>query len=275
MRIYLISVSGDLFKFCCSLDVTSFPWDVQTCTIQFLIWGYHSYEVNLTTPSQIADLTYFSENGAWELLSAETASEATPIPTIFYTFQLRRHSQFAVVNIFIPILTLTFLNILALFIPPESGEKLSYCITVLLALAVFLSLVANHLPKNSNNMASLCYYLLLLLMISTLICASSVLSVGLYHQANKSVPPKWLRGIVSKLLCMDRSQTKSTDGAKANVAFENLMQEMKGSSSESAENVYDYITWRDVSRFINRLAGVITITWLIVSTILFVYFVLK
>ena len=181
--------AGDLFKSYCSLDVTAYPWDHQTCYFNLMVWGYKAHEVKLMTPSKEAIKTNFESNGAWELLSAQVIVNndlsGLQIPVLAFRLQLRRYPLYSVINFLLPVLTLVVLNMFSFLIPPSSGEKLSYCITVLLALSVFLTLVSGNLPKNSNKMASLCIFLMFSLMISTLICACSVISA--YAQAGLSL----------------------------------------------------------------------------------------
>ena len=56
--------AGDLFKSYCSLDVTAYPWDHQTCYFNLMVWGYKAHEVKLMTPSKEAIKTNFESNGA-------------------------------------------------------------------------------------------------------------------------------------------------------------------------------------------------------------------
>ena len=173
--IIVSSFTGEYFKFYCSLDVTTYPWDRQKCSLKFMVWGYYSDEVQLMTPTEDIDIRYYFGSGAWELESTKATMEGTIIPTVLFTINIRRFPEFAVVNVLVPVLTLTVLNLFAFLIPPESGEKLSYCITVFLAFAVFLTIIADHLPGNSNNMALLCYFLMFVLLLSTFICVSAVI----------------------------------------------------------------------------------------------------
>ena len=242
------------------------------------MWGYYSNEVLLSTPPDGVDRSNYRGNGAWELESATSSMGGSVIPAVQFTIKIRRFSKFAVVNVLIPVLTLTVLNLFAFFIPPVSGEKLSYCITVLLALAVFLSIVADHLPGNSNNMAHLCYYLMFVLMISTFICVSSVLTVGFHHMAERGVPPQWLRRTLSKLKCR-WSQNDNQDGVMSlketsNHAFEEIKQYHCDVTDTSDDN-FDNISWQDMSRFVNSLSCFVTISLLFVSTIVFVVLILS
>lgn len=280
---YMFCLSaGGLFKFHCSLDVTAYPWDIQICTVNFIVWGYFSHEVTLSATSDAVSREFFHGNGAWELISMQTeTSQNYPLPSVFFAFHLRRYSLFYVVNVFIPILTLAFLNILAYCIPTASGEKLSFCITVLLALAVFLSIVGEHLPKNSNNMASLCYFLMAILIISTIICASSVLSVSFYHRSEHSTPPRWLRRLLHKRgssqnrkVAKFENENTDTETELHNVGFKAFKDQEKNLVNGFIDK-NDTVTWQDVSIFVNKLSFWVTIVCMLVSVSLFIYFVLS
>ena len=45
--ILFLSVTGDLFKSSCSLDLTAFPWDHQNCLLELIVWGYKPKEVKI------------------------------------------------------------------------------------------------------------------------------------------------------------------------------------------------------------------------------------
>ena len=76
---------------------------------------------------------------------------------------MKRRPGFFIVNIVMPVVLLSALNIMVFLIPVDSGEKISYGITVLLALSVFLSIVADMLPRyvSYSVCSSVCLYVLL------------------------------------------------------------------------------------------------------------------
>uniref|UniRef100_A0A2C9LNN1 Neurotransmitter-gated ion-channel ligand-binding domain-containing protein n=1 Tax=Biomphalaria glabrata TaxID=6526 RepID=A0A2C9LNN1_BIOGL len=67
----------------------------------------------------------------------------------------------------------------------DSGEKISYGITVLLALSVFLSIVSSMLPRSGTTTPKLTIYLFLLLIISMLTVIDSIIIVYLAHKDEK------------------------------------------------------------------------------------------
>ncbi|XP_060559571.1 5-hydroxytryptamine receptor 3A-like [Ruditapes philippinarum] len=82
---------------------------------------------------------------------------------------------------FFPIIFLAYLNNVVFVIPAECGERISYSITVLLAIAVYLTIVGDNLPKTSFPMAYFSYYLLALLITSICITLATIFNLRIYH----------------------------------------------------------------------------------------------
>jgi hypothetical protein len=49
----------------CPLDVTKFPFDIQTCTLQFGSWIYNGFQVDINIKNDHADLTSMMSNVEW------------------------------------------------------------------------------------------------------------------------------------------------------------------------------------------------------------------
>ena len=249
--------------------MTAFPWDRQICLFELLVWGYSPHEVALVATFDSVDMANYQDNGAWELVSSRiTHAENYTISLLTIAFELRRYSRFSIVNVFIPIVTLAVLNTLAFFIPAESGEKLSYCITVLLALAVYLSTFSDYLPTNSNKMACLCFFLLFKVMMSTFICACTVFSLLFYHKTEPLLPPQWLCGVILLLSC--RKVVKVND-VSSGTGETDAESDYKTETSKSASQYK--LTWQDVSLFVDRVCFFVSFVWLLISSVLFAYFV--
>lgn len=274
-----------MFSSHCALDVSTFPWDTQTCLVDFLVWGYSKAEVTLQVSTNAADLSNFHANGAWKLMSTSATLSDTPsISRVSYIFELRRYARYSVVNVIVPILTLTVLNILAVFIPVASGERLSYCMTVLLALAVFLSFVSEHLPNNSNNMAKLCLLLICILIMSTILCIGSVLSVYLYCQPEENNPPAWMLRML--VLLFRRESSKNGSQSEVLDVCNNHASKQTPSNDEHKEALPDKkssstkdqsetgFTWKDASKCVDRIFCYVAIGWLLVSIVIFLIVVL-
>ena len=81
-----------------------------------------------------------------------------PFSDITYTFLFERKSLYHVLYQILPCAVIALLAILNFITPPDSGERISFCITILLAMSVYLLILANSLPVTSENVAILGLY---------------------------------------------------------------------------------------------------------------------
>jgi len=92
------------------------------------------------------------------LLTEHTSSGVDVYSQLIFNVILMRRAEFYVINIVLPILLMSFLNVMVFYLPADAGEKMSYSLTVLLALAVFLTLIADSMPNTSTHTAMLCEF---------------------------------------------------------------------------------------------------------------------
>ncbi|XP_052067286.1 inactive pancreatic lipase-related protein 1-like [Mytilus californianus] len=111
-------------------------------------------------------------------------------------FTINRNPLFYLVNIMFPIILLTFLNSFVFLLPATSGERISFSITVLLAIAVFMTMISSHLPKTSRTMSRLCYFLVSNLIFSCIICLLTIIQLRLFHTCDTRSVPTFLRRLV-------------------------------------------------------------------------------
>ncbi|KAH3694719.1 neuronal acetylcholine receptor subunit beta-2-like [Dreissena polymorpha] len=110
---------------------------------------------------------------------------------------------------------MSVLNILVFLIPTECGERISFCLTVLLSIAVFLTLVGDNLPKNSSPMSLFSYYLVSVLVISVAITLAVICSLHVYHRRDKQPGVVW-RAIARCLSCGCARRTAQGSSYKTN-----------------------------------------------------------
>lgn len=199
---------GGMFSVSCPVDVTYYPWDKQFCEIWFMAYGYSNNDVNLVQSRQNVSLSLFSENGAWAVVGSKTASEPKKSIATF-GFYLERKPRFVVINILLPLILMSFMNALIFLIPSDSGERISYSIAVLLAIAVFLTLVGDNLPKTSNPMSVLSYYLLSVLVVSVCITLINIVSLRLFYKDDKEHVGSFWIWFTFVLQCKKRATNQS------------------------------------------------------------------
>jgi nicotinic acetylcholine receptor len=64
--------------------------------------------------------------------------------------KIKRRVLFFMINVIVPCIMLSTLTLLVFVIPPDSGDKVTLGITVLLAFSVFMLAVAENLPETSE-----------------------------------------------------------------------------------------------------------------------------
>lgn len=193
---------GDLIKSTCSVNVRYFPFDIQECNMDFYTWGYLRNEVALVPTRTDIDTSLLAEHGSWKVLNTSVRiDDVDYVSKIIFTFKLQRKPQYVIVNVVLPILFLCLLNVLVFVLPAESGERVSYAITVLLSIAVFMTIVSDTLPKSSEPLPLIAYFLMIDLIISALISLLTVLNLRTFHKKDDVPIPKWLTRIYNILRC--------------------------------------------------------------------------
>ncbi|XP_060064752.1 neuronal acetylcholine receptor subunit alpha-6-like [Ylistrum balloti] len=193
---------GEVMDTTCDVDVTFFPFDKQICKLEFAAWGYTSNQLTFQTIQENIDFSRFSENVEWvitktkgyELTSRDQAS-------IVYEVEMERRYTFFIVNVFIPVIMLTLLSNMVFLLPADSGERVGYSVTCLLAVSVFLTIVSDTLPKASNPVSVLTFFLMCDFVMSTSICICTILGLILHHKDVTKPVPKWVKRVTDFFTC--------------------------------------------------------------------------
>ncbi|XP_061185751.1 neuronal acetylcholine receptor subunit alpha-6-like [Saccostrea echinata] len=191
-----------VFESQCSIDVTYFPFDTQTCNIVFTIWSHYLHQVQITSSGSSFEMDQYKSNSIWDIIStSQVVDNSGSNSVITYTLKLRRKPAHFVGNIIVPILFLGTLNILVFVIPADAGEKMSYSTTVALGFMVFLTIVSSELPANSESTPYLSSYLLIQIIIGGFSLIVSSLQLRLRHRDESQKVNRFLRILVKFSLC--------------------------------------------------------------------------
>ncbi|XP_034318298.2 neuronal acetylcholine receptor subunit alpha-6-like [Magallana gigas] len=192
-----------LLKSLCNVNMYNFPFDTQSCFFTFALWGFLPSEAILMPGSKMStiDTSYYSSNTLWELENTEMKySKIVKTKNIIeLRINLKRRALYFVINMLAPILLLSILNPLVFALPVESGERVSYAITIFLSFAVFLTLISENMPKTSEPMSLLSYFLIVTMTMSTLICILTVVTMR-FHYRDSSLKVSKTAATVLKIL---------------------------------------------------------------------------
>ena len=185
----LVSVS-------CMINIEFYPFDTQECPVWFMLTGYFSTEAQLHAVNKEAPLKYHFDNGMWELIMSEARAEYGVLYGV--NLKMKRTPYFVIVIDIIPIILLSLMSFMVFLLPPESGERMSYSITILLALIVFLTIISETIPKKSSPLPLLLYFVGLYMLQSVLVTLATILNLRLYYKDEKNPVPAWLCSCLRK-----------------------------------------------------------------------------
>lgn len=226
-----------LFQTHCSIDVTYFPFDKQTCGIELTSWSYTINSIKLTPKIKRVNLGDFKMNGEWDILESfvetkELSENGDTFSQIVFQLTVKRKPKYYVQSVIFPVILISILTVVVFLLPAESGEKISFGLTVLLSLAVLLTLISDKLPTTAVHTSTLGVYLTATLALSTLSIIISVFIVRLHNRNPPDNVPSWLKrvfiAVSSPCFHKQKSAVDDVNGRKIRV------QMASGSNSEKA-----------------------------------------
>ncbi|NXD18485.1 ACHB2 protein, partial [Nothocercus nigrocapillus] len=208
----VISYDGSIFwlppaiyKSACKIEVKHFPFDQQNCTMKFRSWTYDRTEIDLVLKSDVASLDDFTPSGEWDIVALPGRRNENPDDSTYvditYDFIIRRKPLFYTINLIIPCILITSLAILVFYLPSDCGEKMTLCISVLLALTVFLLLISKIVPPTSLDVPLVGKYLMFTMVLVTFSIVTSVCVLNVHHRSptTHTMPP-WVRSLFLRKL---------------------------------------------------------------------------
>ena len=105
-----------------------------------------------------ADSSSYRENSEWRLVTIETERRLeqfgccpTPFRSLTFTVKVRRRASYYIINIILPCSIIAVLSLISFCLPPESGERVSLVITILLAMSFYMTIISDKMPPNSEG----------------------------------------------------------------------------------------------------------------------------
>ncbi|MEQ2165601.1 Neuronal acetylcholine receptor subunit beta-2 [Goodea atripinnis] len=203
----VVSNTGDIFwlppaiyKSACSIEVQNFPFDQQNCTLKFRSWTYDHTEVDLILTSDFASRDDFTPSGEWDIVSLPARKNEDPNDITYlditYDFVIKRKPLFYTINLIIPCVLITSLAILVFYLPSDCREKMTLCISVLLALTVFLLLISKIVPPTSLAVPLIGKYLMFTMVLVTFSIVSTACVLNVHHRSPSThYMPDWVKHI--------------------------------------------------------------------------------
>jgi len=199
-----------IYQSSCTIDVTYFPFDQQTCIMKFGSWTFTGDQVSLSlfNNKNHVDLSDYWKSGTWDIIEVpaylnvhnDTGPQPTETDITFY-ITIRRKTLFYTVNLILPTVLISFLCVLVFYLPAEAGEKVTLGISILLSLVVFLLLVSKILPPTSLVLPLIAKYLLFTFIMNTVSILVTVVIINWNFRGPRTHSmPNWIRVVFIKYL---------------------------------------------------------------------------
>ncbi|NP_001234885.1 nicotinic acetylcholine receptor alpha 2 subunit precursor [Nasonia vitripennis] len=213
----VVWVPPAIFKSSCEIDVRYFPFDQQTCFMKFGSWTYDGFQIDLKHVNQKVgddqvpvgiDLREYYPSVEWDILGVPAERHEKYYPCchepyidIFFNITLRRKTLFYTVNLIIPCVSISYLSVLAFYLPADSGEKIALCINILLSQTMFFLLISEIIPSTSLALPLLGKYLLFTMILVGLSVVVTIIILNVHYRkpsTHKMAP--WVRSVFIRRL---------------------------------------------------------------------------
>ncbi|XP_030631007.1 5-hydroxytryptamine receptor 3A [Chanos chanos] len=170
----------------CKMDVHKFPFDTQSCDISFSSCCHTVNELRFLPISNSTKVTRTSKEillsqGEWEFLNMSVRThnlsfhEHGDWNIVQYTVSIRRKPLLHIINFQLPILFFLILDFASFFIMDSRSDKLSFKMTLLLAISVLLLILRDILPSKSNKTPLIATYVIVIFALMLLSVLETIL----------------------------------------------------------------------------------------------------
>ena len=191
----------------CDLDVTYFPFDKHDCEVKLESMRYTvEQQLLLVTKDAMRLSNYMGppSNDQWhiEALGPRNGSITDAFGAAYshigFGLRLRRRSEFFIVALILPLISISFVEGTIFILPNDSIEKLQLSFASLLAISFFSSMMTDELPHKSTRMPIL---LVVINLYTGVIALMTILEAGsIYFARMKEGSRSFSSGKISRAL---------------------------------------------------------------------------
>ncbi|KAI3387465.1 hypothetical protein SNEBB_005914 [Seison nebaliae] len=187
----------------CQIDIQYFPYDYQTCNISLGSYVMDDRYLRLDRVLRLSKPNEtLHENDQWKIKSFNTALYYNRDPqnnnfsAITFQMVLVRKPLFYMIYLVSPVIFLAYLAPAVFLIPVDSGERISYSVTLLLTLMIFLQIVMTIMPKTSTKMPKISVFYLSIIVCAAITLMANIVVVKIYQfgkdEFQRTKPGKWI-----------------------------------------------------------------------------------
>nr|XP_061807395.1 5-hydroxytryptamine receptor 3A-like [Nerophis lumbriciformis] len=179
----------------CRMHIYKFPFDIQRCNLTFKSIIHSVKDIRLQPSDNSSEATEWSRDlmrtqYEWIFLNLTVTTINASCPehqdVIVYTITMRRKPILYVVTFLLPVLFFLALDLASFFISDVGGEKLSFKVTVMLAVTVLQLILNEILPASSNFVPLIAVYCIGIFTLMLLSLLETILVMHLVEKDNIS-----------------------------------------------------------------------------------------
>ncbi|ELT96205.1 hypothetical protein CAPTEDRAFT_209716 [Capitella teleta] len=212
--------AGSTLKTTCSLSVSKFPFDKQTCIIVLENTVYAAAAVDIIPMGRTPfNLLSSDINGLWKIVGYHVTKKFFPNdgyiwPRLIFTLHMERLPAYYLWSILLPCVLLTILTSSIYWLPLESGERISLGITVMLSYFLTLLVLDGYLPVTSLDQPLLGTLVNTMMALATFaVTTSIILSYVLNNYSGRLSPSSraFFFGFLARVVCMRHCVPKTEE----------------------------------------------------------------
>ena len=182
----------DLWKTICKVRSTYFPFDQQHCTLIIRSGAHDSQSIKFIQRRPIQGHSFI--RGEWELVHSYTEITDERVSDfgqvdyslVRFTLILKRNHLYYLIKIILPFTMVSCVTLFTFLLPPQTGEKLTLNVTILLSLVIYLQLLSEYIPKSDDETPLLTLFCNANFFLVFLSCIMTVFVLYLYHRPSTS-----------------------------------------------------------------------------------------
>ncbi|XP_069105838.1 acetylcholine receptor subunit alpha-like [Argopecten irradians] len=176
-----------IFMSLCHANMRSFPKDHHTCLLVLNNMIHTKEEMKLWAPSPKVNMKFYTKNGEWDVIWTKMSDnfdkfEDVSASFLVITIGMARKSEYFIINVLIPVAVLCILESFVFLIPVGSSDRVSFSMTLFLALSVYMSVMGSFLPTTSEPLPGMTYFLLTSVIHSTLVVLLTIVTIRLHER---------------------------------------------------------------------------------------------
>lgn len=148
----------NIFEALCVADITYYPYDTKRCDLQLYVSGYYNLKLKPVFTTFYTDM--YKDNGPWRMTNASFSIQQfgnKSYEILKLEIQVKRRPGTYMWHVS-PIFVLSVMQLFVFFLPDESGERIGFSLTILLAEIVFFTVIQESLPKSSESSIPILVY---------------------------------------------------------------------------------------------------------------------